>query len=199
MSNGAGDPTESRAPEPSPEASPRASGVPPTNGEPPDFRDRLGRFQVDNPGGPGNPFGRQVARNRQLLFAYFTEEKVLALFNKLETMAAEGNVAASNTLMKYLVGKPAPVVNPDRVNHEEWEMRREQPSLEEVAVQTQRQIPHQAAILMQRAVDMSKVDGLHNEFRSGIVKREEEEAKQKARLERRARRKEERRRRRAGG
>jgi hypothetical protein len=140
-----------------------------------------------------------VARNRQLLFAYFTQEKVLALFNKLETMAMAGNVAASNTLMKYLVGKPAPVVNPDRVNHEEWEMRREQPSLEEVAVQTQRQMPHQAAILMQRAVDVSKVEKLHEEFRSGIAKREAEEAKQKIRAERRALRKEERRRRRAGG
>src|SRR5689334_6966599 len=58
--NSAGAATESRGPAPSPEANPRAVGVSPKN----DYnviRDRLGRFQVDNPGGPGNPFGRHVA------------------------------------------------------------------------------------------------------------------------------------------
>jgi hypothetical protein len=159
----------------------------------------MARLDVDNLGGPGNPFGRHVARNRQLMHAYFTPQKILALFGKLESMAMEGKVGAHRTLLQYLVGKPVPAVNPDRVNHEEWEMRREQPDVEEVAVHTQRQMPHGAALLMQRAVDVSKVEKLHHQFQSGIAKREEEEAKQKVRAKRRVQRKEERRCRRQGG
>ena len=178
----------------------RASAVPPGDDESiKALKERMATLDVDNLGGPGNPFGRRVAHNRKLMHAYFTTEKVLALFGKLESMAMGGNVGASNTLMKYLVGKPLPAVNPDRVNHEEWEMRREQPHLEEVAVQTEQHIPHQAAIVMQRAVDVSKVETLHQQFESGIARRQKVEAKQKARAERRAQRKEERRRRRAGG
>jgi hypothetical protein len=159
----------------------------------------MGRFQVDNPGGPGNPFGRHVARNRQLMLAYFTQEKVLALFDKLESMAAAGNVAAHNTLLKYLIGKPVAAPNPDRVNHEEWEMRREQPHVEEVCGHTQSQMPHQAVLVTQRVVDMSKTEKYHDRILGGIKEREAIEANQAARAERRARRKEERRRRRAGG
>jgi hypothetical protein len=159
----------------------------------------MGRFSIGNPGGPGNPFGRAIARNRKLVLAYFTEEKVLRLLGKLESMAMEGNVAAHNTLLKLLVGKPVDVVNPDRVNHEEWELRREQPCAEEVNRQTQASVPHQAALIMQREVDVAKVLKLRDEFDKGIAKREAEEAKAAARAERRTRRKEERRRRRQGG
>jgi hypothetical protein len=159
----------------------------------------MGRFQVDNPGGPGNPFGRHVARIRQLLFAYFTEEKVLALFGKLESMAMEGNVAASNTLMKYLVGKPAPVVNPDRVNHEEWELRREHPRHEEVVGHMQNQLHHGAVIETQRLFDVAKEQGYTSQIMRGVDASRARAEKQIAREKRRAERKEERRRRRQGG
>jgi hypothetical protein len=159
----------------------------------------MGRFRVGNPGGLGNPFGREVARNRRLLVAYFTQEKMLALFGKLESMAMGGSVAAHNTLLKLLIGKPVDAVNPDRVDHEEWELRREQPCAEEVNRQTQASVPHVAALAMQREVDVAKVLKLRDEFDKGIAKREAEEKKTAARAEHRARRKEERRRRRQRG
>jgi hypothetical protein len=191
-------PAPSTTPSPSPEASPRAAGVSPAGGEPPNVRDRLGRFQVDNPGGPGNPFGRHVARMRQLLFVYFTEEKVLALFGKLETMALEGNIAAHNTLMKFLIGRPAPVVNPDRVNHEEWEMRREHPHGEEVAGHMQNQLHLGAVVRSQRIFDVAKQETYLGHIGRGAEESANKARKQIDREKRRAERKEERRRRRQG-
>jgi hypothetical protein len=196
----AGGRVESRAPERGAEARSKAAEKAAKRDDPKqDIRDRMARFDVGIPGGPGNPFGRHIAHNRQLMHAYFTTDKVLALFGKLESMAMEGKVGAHRTLLQYLVGKPLPAVNPDRVNHEEWEMRRELPHPEEVEMQTQASVPHVAALIMQREVDVAKIQRLERQFSDGIAKREAEEAKQAARAERRARRKEERRRRRAGG
>jgi hypothetical protein len=189
--------TEPSTPTPSPEASPRASGVSPQCSEP-DIRDRLGRFDVGTPGGTGNPFGRHIARNRQLMLAYFTDEKKLALFGKLESMALGGNVAAHNTLLKYLVGKPEAAVNPDRVNHEEWEMRREQPYAEEVAARMQGQLPHQPVLTTQRIFDVAKAATYVGHINRGADAVKVRAEKQAAREERRARRKEERQRRRQG-
>jgi hypothetical protein len=158
----------------------------------------MASMNVDHLGETGNPFGRRIAHNRQLMLAYFSPQKMLALFGKLESMAMEGKVGAHNTLLKFLVGKPVPAVNPDRVNHEEWEMRREQPCVEEMEMRAQASVPHQAALVMQREIDRAKVQKLQQEVLDGIAKREAEEAKQAARAERRKQKKEERRRRRAG-
>jgi hypothetical protein len=78
-------------------------------------------------------------------------------------------------------------------------MRREQPHLEEVAMQTQSQLPHPAVLAMQRAVDEGKIEKLRHQFVRSITARNEADARQAARAERRARRKEERRRRKQGG
>jgi hypothetical protein len=163
------------------------------------IRNRIGQYDIGTVGGPGNPFGRHVARNRQLLFAYFTEDKLLAIFKKVETMATEGNVGAQRLLMQYLIGKPQPAPNPDRVNHEEWELRREQPHMEEVAMQAHSQLPHAAVLVMQRVADEAKLEKLEAEFRNGAIAAKAAAAKQAARAERRQQRKEERRRRRQGG
>jgi hypothetical protein len=162
-------------------------------------RDRLGRFETGTVGGPGNPFGRQVARNRRILLAAFTDERVEALVDKLFEMALEGDLGAIKILLQYLVGKPLPAVNPDRVNHEEWEMRREQPHVEEVAMHTQSQLPHPVVLLMQRFGDEGKLRKLQEQFGRSIAARNEADAKQAARAARRARRKDERRRRKHGG
>jgi hypothetical protein len=140
-----------------------------------------------------------VARNRKIFLSAFSDKQVMALVEKLIEMAMEGDLSAMKLILQYLIGKPQPAPNPDRVNHEEWEMRRQQPHLEEVAIQTQSQLPHPAVLLMQRAVDEGKVEKLEAQFRSSIAARKEADARQKARAERRARRKEERRRRKQGG
>jgi hypothetical protein len=207
---------ESRAPQPSPEASPlrvcqpaagsagqQGSGVQPNPAKESDacnvIRNRIGQFDVGTVGGPGNPFGRHVARNRKIFLSAFSDEQVQALVGKLIAMAMEGDLGALKLIFQYLIGKPVPAPNPDRVNHEEWELRRQQPHMEEVAMQAQSQLPHLAVLAMQRVVDEEKVGKLHEQFRNGAATAKAAQAKQAARDARRARRKEERRRRKQGG
>src|SRR5262249_51417545 len=156
---------------------------------------RMERYQVDEAGGPGNPFGRHVARNRELLFAYFTQEKILALYGKLESMAMTGNNAAHRTPMQDLIGKPAPVANPDRVNHEEWELRRQHPHGEEVAGQMQNQLHLGAVVRTQRAFDIAKEESYLQHVCGDVEKMRAQALKQIEREKRREQRKEERRRR----
>src|SRR5437588_12016801 len=43
---------------------------------PADDRDATGRFAPGNPGGPGNPYARQVARLRSAMLAAITEDDI---------------------------------------------------------------------------------------------------------------------------
>ena len=163
------------------------------------MRDKLGRFLPDNQGGPGNPFGRKVARNRRLILAAFTDEEVMAFVRKQYEFAMNGNAAAAKLLMQYLVGKPLPAASPDRVNHEEWEMRSEQPTMDEFETQRQQLMPHRVALLTRRMFDEGKCLTMRDAILSEGAMNDAREAKQRERAERVARRKAERRRRKHGG
>jgi hypothetical protein len=124
---------------------------------------------------------------------------MVALWAKLESMAMSGNVGAYRLLTAYVVGKPVAVVNPDRVNHEEWEMRQEQPHAEEVAARMQSQLPHEPVLRTQRVMVQARAEAYLQQFRRAGEAVKARALKEKEREERRARRKEERRRRGAGG
>lgn len=85
-------------------------------------RDSRGRFAKGNSGGPGNPFGRQVATLRKVLLSCVSEEDMAAIGNKLVEMAKNGNIQAIKLLFSYTLGKPTEGVQPDRVDMEEWEL-----------------------------------------------------------------------------
>src|SRR5262245_45139574 len=72
------------------------SAPPSTNG---DFRDSRGRFGPKNPGGPGNPFARQVAALRQALLDAVTAADMQTVARKLIELAAAGNVPAARLLL----------------------------------------------------------------------------------------------------
>jgi hypothetical protein len=106
--------------------------APPPNGdngppEPPPMAPKPGRtadgkFAAGNPGGPGNPFARQVASFRQALYEAVTRDMLKDLATRLWGMALGGNVAAARLLLQYLVGKPQDPPNPDRLEHDEWQV-----------------------------------------------------------------------------
>jgi len=75
--------------------------------------DPRGRFVAGNPGGPGNPFGRQVARLRAGLLASVTEQDIQEVITALLVQAKKGNVAAARLLLAYTVGKPTESVTAD--------------------------------------------------------------------------------------
>ena len=96
-------------------------------------RDLQGRFCKGNPGGPGNPFARQVAELRQAFVDRADPARVAALVDKLWDMALAGDTAAAKLVLAYTLGRPAAAVNPDELDAQEVELfRRENvPDLEE--------------------------------------------------------------------
>ncbi len=90
-------------------------------------RDPHGRFSEGNAGGPGNPFARRVAALRSALVASVTEQDLEEVAAELLRQAKEGNLAAARLLLSYAVGKPAPAVDPDTLDQQEWEQYRRLP------------------------------------------------------------------------
>jgi hypothetical protein len=93
--------------------------------EPTSTRQPNGRFAKNNPGGPGNPFARQVAELRKRLLSRLTGEELDAIADQLIELAKDGNVPAIKLLFSYTLGKPAEAVQPDHLDVEEWNMFRE--------------------------------------------------------------------------
>jgi hypothetical protein len=90
-------------------------------------RDASGRFTRGNPGGPGNPFGRLMARLRNAFCRGLTEEDVEAIAATLIAKARDGNVAAAKVVLSYGIGKPTEAVNPDTLDMQEWDVYRKSP------------------------------------------------------------------------
>lgn len=94
----------------------------------PDVNDELpdraanGRFKKGNAGGAGNPFGRRLAALREAILRVVTPDVLEKIFAMLEKKASEGDVAATKLLLQYSVGKPKPMVEPDRVDLDEWDL-----------------------------------------------------------------------------
>src|SRR5262245_24153096 len=99
-----------------------ASAAPSANGN---SRDTRGRFAAGNPGGPGNPFARQVAALRQAVLDSVTPADMQTVVRKLIELAAAGNVPAARLLLSYALGKPQPFADPDRMDAAEWEVHKE--------------------------------------------------------------------------
>jgi hypothetical protein len=82
-------------------------------------RDTKGRFTKGNPGGPGNPFARQVAKLRSALVTTVTEADMQGIAQALIAQAQRGNLAATRLVFLYVLGKPTETVNPDTLDLEE--------------------------------------------------------------------------------
>jgi hypothetical protein len=112
----------------------------PTN----DGRDELGRFTLGNLGGPGNPFARQCAGLRKALLNRVTDQDMEECADKLLEMSKSGNLAAMKLLFTYVIGKPQPATDPDRVDVDEWQIYREtNPMKEEAATLIKSGTPQQ--------------------------------------------------------
>jgi hypothetical protein len=95
-----------------------AEPMPANNGD--GGRDGKGRFKARNPGGPGNPFARQVAQLRSALIQRVTMEDMGVIADDLILKARNGNLAAIKLLFQYVIGKPTDAVNPDTIDIEEY-------------------------------------------------------------------------------
>jgi hypothetical protein len=107
-------------------------------------RQKNGQFAPGNMGGPGNPHARQVAALRREILKQVTPEELALVVTQILFKARGGDLAAAKLILQYAVGKPAPAVDPDRLEIDEQKMRRQarvdldkwQKSLQMVSAQT---------------------------------------------------------------
>ena len=109
------------APQTQTESQTQATGTPQAQARPQVQRDANGRFAIGNDGGPGNPFARQTAALHSAFLQRATPEDMKAIADKLIEQAKAGNVVAAKLVLQYTIGKPAPAVQPDNLDAEEWE------------------------------------------------------------------------------
>ena len=89
-------------------------------------RTEKGQYAAGNKGGPGNPFARQVAALRKALLDAVTPEDLAEVTKALLAKAKAGDVPAARVLLGYLLGKPIPTVDPDRLDVHERDCFKEQ-------------------------------------------------------------------------
>ena len=66
-----------------------------------------GQFEAGTKGGPGNPFGKEIAKLRSKLFKMITKGKTFEeVVSSLINQANNGNVAAIKIIFEYTLGKP---------------------------------------------------------------------------------------------
>jgi len=82
-------------------------------------RNTKGQFAKGNPGGPGNPHAKQVAKLRSLIFEAITEEDLRAVIAALVEQAKAGDVVATRELLNRLTGKPATAPDPENLELEQ--------------------------------------------------------------------------------
>ena len=99
----------------------QATDTPQAQARPQVQRDANGRFAIGNDGGPGNPFARQTAALHSAFLQRATPEDMKAIADRLIEQAKAGNVVAAKLVLQYTIGKPAPAVQPDKLDAEEWE------------------------------------------------------------------------------
>ena len=75
-------------------------------------RDASGRFTKGNPGGPGNPFARQVGQLRAAMLNAVDPKDVQEIIEAVVTKAKEGDLRAAKLLLDYSVGRPVPATEP---------------------------------------------------------------------------------------
>src|SRR5438132_12162652 len=92
-------------------------------------RQANGRFAKGNRGGPGNPFARQTAELRRRLQERVTPETLDSIVDALVEKARQGDVSAAKLVLSYVIGKPEPAPDPDRVDLDELQHYREEAEL----------------------------------------------------------------------
>jgi hypothetical protein len=128
----------------------RPSPAPETAAEP-TGHDELGRFVAGNAGGPGNPFARRVAQLRKVMLECVTDKEMEIIVCELVIQAKMGNLAAIKLLFQYILGKPAAVVDPDTLDHQEVDLFRSAPAPGEYLEMIQRRMPPEVMVDLLRA------------------------------------------------
>ena len=120
-------------------------------------RERDGRFAKGNPGGPGNPFAREVAALRTLLLQRVTRGDVEAVADQLIKQAREGDLVAVRLFLLYILGRPAAAVDPDGLDAQELALFKREAAGFDVFTPILNGLPARAALIVLRELLPRKV------------------------------------------
>lgn len=89
------------------------------------------RFGPGNKFGHGNPHARRQAALRAVLSDAVDEQRLRKVAAKLADLAEGGDLEAIKLLFAYLLGKPGPAPDPDRLDLDEWRLLDASPTVAE--------------------------------------------------------------------
>jgi hypothetical protein len=95
-------------------------------------RDERGKFARGNRIARGNPHARRLAKLREAVLAVADERAIRCVISRLQ-QAEAGCVASAKLFLSYALGLPRKVVNPDTLDHEEWQHVLAAPSRSELS------------------------------------------------------------------
>jgi hypothetical protein len=110
--------------DPPPSANGTATPPPSPNGTNGGRDPATGKFTRGNGGGPGNPFGRRLAKLRWAFVNAVTDELMGDFARQLVAQAARGDMAAAVLFLRYSIGEPVPAPDPDHVDLDELQLLR---------------------------------------------------------------------------
>ena len=84
-----------------------------------------GQFAKGNPGGPGNPYARRVAKLRSTMIEVVGDKGIEQIVRTLIKAANGGDVAAAKLLLSYTLGRPVETIHPDALDIHEQELKRQ--------------------------------------------------------------------------
>jgi hypothetical protein len=111
------------------QARPESPSATESNGEGRDGKS--GRFGLGNRFGRGNPHARRQAALCAVLTDAVDEQRLRKVAATLADRAEGGDLEAIKLLFAYLLGKPGPAPNPDRLDIEEWKLLDAEPTIYE--------------------------------------------------------------------
>lgn len=99
-------------------------------------RDTQGRFAKGNSGGPGNPYGKAVARWRSLFLQMVTEDDLREIVTMMVQKAKDGDMLAAREVLNRLAGRPPETMAPDRkwIAKRQLKLREQQIEIQEDAL-----------------------------------------------------------------
>jgi len=128
----------------------RPSPQPSPNG--PNGRGADGRFTAGNRCGRGNPNARKVAQLKRTFLGAATGKRMRQLADKLFEQALAGDVAAARLALEYVVGKPSPAVDPDRLDLAEVQQLLEGPRVVDLLHRLADRMPAGDLVKVARAI-----------------------------------------------
>jgi hypothetical protein len=146
-------------------------------------RQANGQFAKGNVGGPGNPFARRTAALRKALCEVVSEDDIRELGQQLLTLAKSGDLAAMKLLFAYVIGRPAPAVDPDTLDQQEWAHYQGVPTTPQDLQRIMHSLPAGLACTLMRSILPNQQQLMENDvvgMLKACDKRDERRAQRKA-------------------